>query len=104
MHAACLDCVVKHLSKAMVIHEEEVPLGYPSHIYRVYGNIGEAEREAMPDYPELANMLRQHRLKVRETAEYHPPYREICEFVDTVIAAEEQKLPRPALPSELQPA
>ena len=104
MHAACLDCVVKHLSRAMILHEEEVPCGYPKHIYRVYGQLGEAEREALPKYPELANLLREHRLKVRDTAEYYPPYLDICEYVDTVIAAEDAGIPAPAIPKEIQPA
>jgi hypothetical protein len=87
----------------MILHEEEVPCGYPTHIYRVYGHLGEAAREAQPKYRELSTMLRGHRLKVRDTPEYLPPYKDICEYVDTLIAAEEQRLPVPAIPTELLP-
>ena len=102
MHEPCLDCVHKHLCAAMVIHEEEVPLGYPNHIRRVIGNLNEAARESMPNYPELAKAIRHHRLKVRETSEYYPPYQALLDYLDIVIEAAEAELPAPELPPELR--
>ena len=102
-HRPCLDCVYKHLSQAMIVHEEEVPCGYPQHIKRVLGQLAEAGRECLPHYAALAQLIREHRLRVRETAEYYPPYAGLMDYVDVLIAAEEQELPTPAIPDELQP-
>ena len=103
MHATCLDCVHKHLCAAMVIHEEEVPLGYPKHIRRVIGHLNEASREAMPLYPQLAEVIRAHRLKVRETKEYYPPYNALLDYVDITVEAADASLPAPELPEDVRP-
>lgn len=86
----------------MVIHQEEVSLGYPTHIYRVLGHLAEASRESLPNYSALAALLRTYRLKVRESAEYIPPYAELLNYVDVIIAAVDGGLPVPAIPEELQ--
>jgi hypothetical protein len=103
-HRPCLDCVYKHLCQAMIVHEEEVFMGYPQHIRRVIGHLSEASRESMPHYSDLANVLREHRLRVRETPEYYPPYMALMDYVEAIIAAEDQKLPIPEVPDYLRPA
>ena len=85
----CINCVRKHLSQAMVIHEEEVPLGYAPHIHRVVGHLAEASREALPRYRELAQILRDHRLLVMDDPAYLPPYGALLEYVETAGSSDE---------------
>jgi hypothetical protein len=99
MHEACLDCVRKHLAQAMIMHEEEVPLGYPEHIDRVIGHLAEASRESIEKFPQLSSLLRDHRIKIMEDDGYYPPYPEIIEYVRTLIelqeSSEEVEIPDP---------
>lgn len=99
----CLNCVRKHLSQAMIIHEEEVPGGYPAHIDRVVGHLAEASREGLKKYPELASVIREHRLRVMDTPTYYPPYKDLLGFVAVLTACDNQNLPAPAMPQELIP-
>lgn len=91
--ATCLECVIKHLSQAMIVHEEEAPMGYPSHIYRALGHLAEASRECVKDYPELAGVIRDHRLKIRTAPGHIPPYAGLMDYVDTLIALGDQEKP-----------
>ena len=102
MSKSCLDCLTKHIAQAMVLHEEEVPLGYPEHIMRVIGHLAEASRECVLDYPELAAVLRDHRLAIMDDAEHLPPYMELLGFVDLLNVCAEQKTPAPSIPPELK--
>ena len=84
---ACLECVYKHLEAAMVIHEDEVFMGYPQHIRRVRGNLHEASRESVALYPKLAELLRAWR-KYLLTDELTsiPDYDAILDYVDLLLA------------------
>lgn len=104
MESACLNCVMKHLSQAMIIHEEEVPMGYPRHIYRVLGHLAEASRESVLDYPALGNLLREHRLALIEDRNRRIPYQGLLEYVDLVLHAVDAGIEVPAVPEELHPA
>jgi len=97
---SCLDCTHKHLCQAMIIHEEEVPLGYPDDIKRVIGHLAEATRHALGKHPGLALLLRLWRKTVRQTNSV-PPYAKIIDFVEVLIACEKQNLPFPDLPEGL---
>jgi len=103
MHEACYDCVKKHVSQAMVIHEEEVGLGYPEHIYRVIGHLAEASRECFEAFPEMAELLRKYRLMVMEDPTTYPDYTEFLIYLDAVIAAEDAEVPVPKIPPEIEP-
>ena len=103
MGAKCLDCVRKHLEQAMVIHEEEVPLGYPEHVRRVRGHLAEGSREALPTHGALAALLRAWRLALQEGSTELPEYDEILDYVEAAIAAENSYLPIPAVPADLFP-
>jgi len=96
----CLDCVHKHLCQAMIIHEEEVPLGYPEDMKRVIGHLAEATRHAVGKHLELAELLRLWRKNVRQ-ANLMPPYAQILDFVEVLLACEKQNLPLPGLPEGL---
>jgi len=102
MAEPCLNCVIKHLSQAMIVHEEEVCMGYPEHVRRVIGHLGEASRESVGLYPELASNIREHRIRVMEDASYLPPYNNIMDYVDFLIVCEDKDLPIPELPESLR--
>jgi hypothetical protein len=87
----CLECVHKHLEQAMVVHEEEVPMGYPEHIRRVRGHFAEAARESVSHYPRLANLLRQwRRYLLAEPFNAVPPYDAILDYVEALVALDEE--------------
>ena len=102
MHEACLDCVKKHVSQAMIVHEEEVFMGYPEHIYRVVGHLGEASRESVEAFPEMAMLLRDYRLQIMEDPSIYPPYTAFLEYLDVVIVSQESEAETPEIPSELK--
>ena len=99
--AACLDCVLKHLSQAMIIHEEEVPLGYPGHILRVIGHMAEASRESVAEFSQLANVIRDYRLCVMDDSTYTVPFQGILEYVLLLRHCIAKGLDKPAIPEEL---
>lgn len=87
----CLECVHKHLEQAMVIHEEEVPMGYPEHIRRVRGHLAEASRECVSGYPHLANLLRQwRRYLLEEPFKVIPNYDGILDYVEGLVALDKE--------------
>jgi len=56
-----MDCVRKHIGQAAALMDEAV-LGYPTHRWRAIGHLAEAEREAMPEFINLAVSIREERL------------------------------------------
>jgi hypothetical protein len=92
---------MKHLEAAMIVHEEEVFLGYPEHIHRVRGHLNEASRESLQDYPELSGVLRRHRLATLDKPDHVPPYAELLAYVDLLVECENTTLPTPAVPKYL---
>jgi len=99
---ACLNCVTKHVSQAMIIHEEEVPLGYPEHIKRVIGHLAEASRECVAQYPDMAAALREHRLRAMDDPDYVPPYMGILAYVDLLVECDNQDITIPEFPEDLK--
>ena len=96
----CLDCIRKHLCQAMIIHEEEVPLGYSEDMKRVIGHLAEAARHAVGKHLELAKLLREYR-KLTEHLDAVPPYVKLIDFVEVLMACDKQLLPFPDLPKDL---
>ena len=68
MRDFCLDCVIKHLGQAYVLHGE-VCQGYPEHILGVIGHLAEASEESIGASKELADKFRQYRLLLHENIE-----------------------------------
>ena len=97
----CGDCVRKHLAAAMVVHGDEVFLGYPEHIDRVVGNLNEAAREALPHYIELALALREVRLRVMADAEDVPPYTHLLTWLRFSVVAKAAGTANPKPPDEV---
>lgn len=62
MQESCLDCYRKHISKANVFENESL-LGYPEHKYLACGELSCAEDEVLRDYPALASLTRDYRMK-----------------------------------------
>jgi hypothetical protein len=101
---SCLNCVRKHLCQAMIVHEEEVPLGYEEHIDRVIGHLGEASRESLPKYTDIAEVLREYRLKVMDDPAYLPPYKTLLAYVRVLIKCSNDGLVQyPAVPKDCDP-
>ena len=99
----CLDCVHKHLCQAMIIHEEEMPLGYAEDKKRVIGHLAEASRHALLKHFELAQLLRNWRKRLREDTQNKllPPYNRIIDFVEILLLCEKSDLVLPKLPEDL---
>ena len=97
----CGDCVRKHLAAAMVVHTDEVFLGYPEHIDRVVGNLNEAARESLPHFIELALALREVRLRVMADAEDVPPYQDLLAWLRFSVAAKAAGTANPRPPDEV---
>lgn len=83
----CLHCVIKHLAKAKVNHEE-ARMGYPDHLLDVIGNLAEAENEIFGISKELADEIRQYRLIILSNLEnpnVELPYYELFRRVKKIV-------------------
>jgi len=65
MRDYCLDCTIKHLGQAYVLHSE-VESGYPKHLIAVIGHLAEASEECIGASKELSDEIRQYRLLLLE--------------------------------------
>ena len=92
MRKACLQCVWKHLGQAMVVFMES-KLGYPEHRLLVVGHLAEASEEAIQTYPELAETLREHRVKWMEDLDYEIPFFELYQQVEAMLNKENSEPP-----------
>lgn len=102
MREGCWNCVRKHVSQAMVLHEEEVCMGYPEHIRRVIGHLAEASSEVAEKNLSLAAAIRNQRLGAMEDITYYPPYNVILDYVDVLESCENNELTPPDLPEALE--
>ena len=71
MRDSCLFCYRKHVSQAIILLIES-KLGYPEHADLAVGHLAEAESETIKDYPELAELTREERVKLMEDDTYNP--------------------------------
>lgn len=62
---SCLICVEKHLSNALIL-ADEISQGYPQFRPLLIGNLSQASDEAVMEYPELAEQIRdmRHRYQI----------------------------------------
>lgn len=60
MRPVCLNCARKHLAQADILMMEAA-MGYPLHAWYAMGHMAEAADELVADYPEMANVIREHR-------------------------------------------
>jgi hypothetical protein len=108
MKPGCYECVLKHLGDAAV-NATEAHLGYPDYWADVIGNLCQASEEAYQYMPELAECIRQHRVRLIrsliEQTDYVPPFRALFGFalLCARYALKCPGQPLPAVPDELQP-
>ena len=69
MRESCIDCVRKHIAQATVLLIES-HMGYCIHKWLAIGHLAEAEAEAILDFPDLANIIRDERKKYETDDEY----------------------------------
>ena len=76
----CYDCAFKHVSAAMVIWNE-IQQGYNDilHLAKFVGNMSEASDHLVRGDPELANWLRDERVKFYDSDihNYRPPFEDM---------------------------
>ena len=106
---ACLNCARKHLAQAAILRDEMF-MGYPEHMelsfdhmdsaegeirdrllkyWRSMGHMAEASDETIGKYYDLANAIRDERLKFQEDPNYKPLFDKlICDA--TVLAGNKE--------------
>jgi len=83
------------------IADDEMNQGYPRFKMYVAGNLSHAASEIVEFYPELAQLLRAHRLRFCEAPFTHKvPYEGLAEFID-MCAACHGNASLPCIPPEL---
>ena len=80
MRKYCLNCVRKHLGKAEAKFNEFLRGDYDEHFWLAIGEMAEAEDECIVEYPQLAALIREERIKAMEEDDY---------FVDIVALIRE---------------
>ena len=86
MRQGCLQCFRKHLGEAAVALEE-VHDGY-SYKYLVSGHLSHAEEEIREFSPELAKLVRAHRIMLQNDGfrKYQVPFEALDRFTDDMEA------------------
>ena len=84
MRQGCLQCFRKHLGEAAVALEE-VHDGYP-YKYLVSGHLAHAEEEIRKFSPEMAKLVRAHRIMLQNNyfRTYMVPFEAMDRFIDDV--------------------
>jgi len=101
MRETCLECVVKHLGQAAVTYME-TKLGYPEHLLLTVGHLAEASEECDEHFPELAEVIRDHRKALQLNPAHDIPYFGLWDYVKILEAATEGDVGIPDIPEELQ--
>lgn len=63
MRPACRDCVLKHISQAIVLLTESEK-GYPIHRWLAVGHLAEAEDESVAEWLDISEAVRTARLLI----------------------------------------
>jgi len=92
MRKTCLECVVKHLGAAAV-YIEECAMGYPDYYGYAVGELCHASSESLSEFPVLAMIIREHRIKWMETRKAERrhviPFEALFGYVDALEQAGE---------------
>ena len=89
MRPTCLDCCRKHLCQASILLEEYATGDYDVHFWYAIGHMAEAESESMKEYPELAAVIREERIKMIDDAAYFTDFEPIIQAA-TILAEKEE--------------
>jgi len=100
MRKSCYDCVVKHLGSAGVFLKE-TKMGYPYYDIWVIGELEHAADECLEDNPDLAAVIREHRLKWTHDRKHRIPFEELNKYIKYCVWAEESSLACPSIPDEI---
>lgn len=63
---SCKNCVLKHLSQALINHQESIN-GYPLHKWVAVGHLAEAESESIDSFAEFTKQIRKNRIDYMES-------------------------------------
>ncbi len=85
---SCLDCIRKHLAQAHVLLDEVMsnPDKYWIHFWFAVGHMAEAESESFNEYPEIAQAIREERIKMMEDDSYWPDLYSLITDVQFIAA------------------
>jgi len=102
MRKSCLDCVRKHLGSAGIF-VKETKMGYPDYDLWVIGELEHAADECLELNPELANVIREHRLAWTEDRNHAIPFEDLNRYIKSCMLAETSTppVPFPEIPNEL---
>jgi hypothetical protein len=96
MRQPCLQCLRKHLGNAAVLIEEVLD-GYP-YQYMVVGHLDQAAQEIRAYSPDLALVIRAHRIKWQQDPMYDIPFEAFDSFIEVLDSTEDLKTNFPAIP------
>lgn len=82
MRQHCLQCFRKHLGNAAVLLEE-IYDGYGYKMFAV-GHLDQAAQEIREMYPELATLVRAHRIKLQNDWNYSIPFEALDSFIEVL--------------------
>lgn len=99
MRRSCLECVAKHLGSAAV-YIEEVAMGYPLYFGYVYGQLDHAASECLAEYPDLAAVIREHRIRwsaTRIEKQHVIPFEALFDYIDLLERVGSVEIPEEVL-------
>ena len=98
MRKSCFDCVRKHLGSAAVF-VKECKMGYPSYDIFVIGELEHAADECLEEHPDLAKVIREHRLAWMEDPDHRIPFETLNEYIKVCTMASKQGIAYPEMPN-----
>lgn len=87
MRQPCLQCFRKHIGNAAVLIEEYLD-GYHNYAHMVVGHLDQAAQEIRKYSPELAHVVRAHRIKWQQDETYNIPFEALDQFVEDLESME----------------
>ena len=90
----CFDCARKHLGRANSFIYEWLSDSYPEALWFAIGEISLAEDHLVLSYPEMANKIRQQRLKFMTEDNFYPDLTGLILEISELLKKEEKRLKR----------
>ena len=101
MRKSCYDCVKKHLGSAGIFIKETL-MGYPDYEIWVIGELEHAADESLNKNPDLARLIREHRLAWMSDKSHLIPFEALGRYINCCSMAENQRLPCPEIPDDVK--
>jgi hypothetical protein len=83
---SCIQCALKHIGQARALMLETCK-GYPEHVWFAMGHLAEAEDETVHRHAELANVIRNERLRIQQNHEHKTSWEDL---VNVIVKYEEE--------------